>query len=203
MAINLSQRTGPSGRRILKLNIAPASAPAASPSPSEKIPTANPVPPHHYPVRQAVDTACKPATIEGERQQLQRAAPPMPAQAPLPDPESRRRAEIKAANAAHDWAKRRWPNSVARMLPLVIGAGEEITAEAELAGISNRAIRRALHRHTRRPAYLANMAAPNAYRVDLDGKPIEPVTPEHQQRANELLAAHNACQPKNSNQQEK
>lgn len=82
-------------------------------------------------------------------------------------PASGKQAEITATNEARNWMKRRWPNSIARMLPLGVGAGDEIAAEAEQAGIPQRAIRLALIKHTQRPAYLENMAAPNAHRVNL------------------------------------
>jgi hypothetical protein len=68
----------------------------------------------------------------------------------------------------------------AAVRPLKIGIDHDIQQALDVAP---RVVSEVLRGYTRRRAYRAALAVPGALRVDLHGQPVAPVTPEHQQWA--------------------
>jgi sRNA-binding protein len=68
----------------------------------------------------------------------------------------------------------------AAVRPLKIGIDHDIRQALEVAP---RVVSEVLRGYTRRRAYRTALAVPGALRVDLHGQPVAPVTPEHQQWA--------------------
>jgi hypothetical protein len=108
-----------------------------------------------------------------------------PAPAPSP-PAAADRVPEPARVVAMRWI-RTLPAFTRPRRPLAIGIHRQLVA-LRPPGMSTRALREALSRWTNHPAYLRALTAPGAMRVDLDGTPVSPVTPEQQQRAIAQLA---------------
>ena len=70
--------------------------------------------------------------------------------------------------------------AAAAVRPLKIGIDHDIQQALDVAP---RVVSEVLRGYTRRRAYRAALAVPGALRVDLHGQPVAPVTPEHQQWA--------------------
>jgi sRNA-binding protein len=70
--------------------------------------------------------------------------------------------------------------AAAAVRPLKIGIDHDIQQALDVA---SKVVSEVLRGYTRRRAYRAALAVPGALRVDLHGQPVAPVTPEHQQRA--------------------
>src|SRR5712664_649029 len=68
----------------------------------------------------------------------------------------------------------------AAVRPLKIGIDHDIRQALD---VTPRVVSEVLRGYTRRRAYRAALAVPGALRVDLHGQPVAPVTPEHQQWA--------------------
>lgn len=77
-----------------------------------------------------------------------------------------------------------FPRDPKAVKPLKIGIHQDLLAA--LPEVSQGALRKALAHHTRRLAYLRALIR-GGDRVDLQGQPVEPVTPEQQAVAAEKL----------------
>ena len=75
-----------------------------------------------------------------------------------------------------------------KAMPLAIGIDAEIARRLDLADEQDlRALRVVLGKATGRKAYLKAMSAEGAMRHDLDGAAVEPVSPDHRERAQAVL----------------
>ena len=85
--------------------------------------------------------------------------------------------------------RKRWPEVFDRKQPkpLALGTGKAIRAALGLTHNRNKRLMRCLI--YRRP-YQAALAAKDAQRHDLNGKPVEPVSEEHRTNAQAWLDAH-------------
>lgn len=91
-----------------------------------------------------------------------------------------------ASRAARAWLLATWPQSVGAFLPLAVGVHKDAIAAA--AGLhSPRAIRDAMRYHANSQRYREALSRPGAIRVNLDGEPVEPVSPEHRANASGAL----------------
>ena len=91
---------------------------------------------------------------------------------------------IKRARA---WLRRKYPAAFgASFKPLAVGVRKEILSSAP-ARISRRAVRTALLARCRHDQYLVAVMAPGAWRIDLDGHPVEPVNPGHAKAARKFF----------------
>ena len=96
-------------------------------------------------------------------------------------PQERARRKMRSETLA--WLKGAYPalmRPAGPPLPLPIGFGDMAFARALEAGHEPWAVRSALRFHCNGIAYLEALAAAGAMRCDLNGVPIEPVTPKHQ-----------------------
>jgi ProP effector len=74
--------------------------------------------------------------------------------------------------------------------PLAIGIFEtQIRPLPDVLKISKTALKNAIRQWTRQPDYLRALAEPDAWRYNLQGEPVEPVTLEHRNQAQARLAA--------------
>lgn len=83
----------------------------------------------------------------------------------------------------------RYPEVFTEHVPLQLGIGKTLLPLADEWGISRIQIRKTVKSWTNSSRYLWHLAQPGAMRVDLDGKPVEPVTEEHRQTAIDTMKA--------------
>jgi sRNA-binding protein len=92
--------------------------------------------------------------------------------------------------AATNWLRATWPHIFgAHPAPAMIGVRRMIMPAAIAAGFTTEAIARALRFLTSQEAYLRAVAAPNSYRLDLNGQTVGPVLEEHRAEARAKLKA--------------
>ena len=88
---------------------------------------------------------------------------------------------------ARGWLRRKYPAAFgASFEPLAVGVRKEIVNSAP-ARISRRAVRAALMARSRHDKYLIAVMAPGAWRIDLEGHPVEPVDPGHAKAARKFF----------------
>lgn len=80
-----------------------------------------------------------------------------------------------------------FPADNTQVRPLAIGTGHQLAAWAEAHGHDFKGIRLALQKYCGRNAYQQALCAEEAQRINLDGEPVEPVSPEHHARAEQSL----------------
>jgi sRNA-binding protein len=105
---------------------------------------------------------------------------------PQPNPTSPRTQAIDALEAR---IRATWPAAFdpASRRPLAIGTGDAIAERLELPSTSRKPLHKLMVRWCRHDRYLQALAEPGAWRIDLDGQPVELVSADHQRAAVERL----------------
>jgi sRNA-binding protein len=80
-----------------------------------------------------------------------------------------------------------FPASLGAFLPLERGIHTKLSAA--LPELPRKHLRKALAYHARSPRYLRAVAAAGAIRVDLDGRPVEPVSDVDREHAAQKVSA--------------
>jgi len=88
------------------------------------------------------------------------------------------------------WLRQKYPAAFNyEYPPLALNTREQTAGVAAEAGITQKAVSFAIKRHTSHTRYLFQLSQPAAFRVNLNGNPVEPVGEDHRQFAAEQLAA--------------
>jgi hypothetical protein len=180
MALNLSEKTGPNGNRLLRI-----STPRAVDDAQRKVVKSTPCIRAKNSAHDALDILRKAA----------RKAPALNVIEPVRSAEEQASYEARKENAAkikaaRKWLRKQWPAVFnASSPPLAIGVGDTLIEEAVRAGIERRIINRTMSKHVRTPKYLWRCAQNGALRHDLNGKPVEPVSDQHREDAKTKLIA--------------
>jgi hypothetical protein len=90
------------------------------------------------------------------------------------------RARRKARSETLAWLRNAYPALMGSPKPLPLRFGDMVFLRAQEAGCTLQAVRDAIKFHCNGIAYLEALAAEGAMRCDLEGAPIEPVSPKHQ-----------------------
>ncbi len=91
------------------------------------------------------------------------------------------------------WLIEHYPDcfSSTNIIPLKLSIHKDLLGKVKDDSISNNQLRRALSFYTRRPVYWSSVEKYD-YRIDLDGNPVEKISPEHKKDAIERLSVHHS-----------